>query len=59
VKASFPSPTPNPIPQPVTKSPKLPQVTATKKNAKNGKAERKTPGASKKATVKPKNAANG
>jgi hypothetical protein len=57
VKASTPSPTPNPIPQTVTKAPKVPQVTATKKKAKPEKAETKTSVTPKKAAVKPKKAA--
>jgi hypothetical protein len=58
VKASTPSPTPNPIPQADTKAPKLPQVNATKKKAKNEKVETKIRAAPKTASVKPKKAAS-
>jgi hypothetical protein len=58
VKASTPYPTHNPIPQPVTKEPKLPPVTATKKKVTPEKAQPNTSAAPKKADVKPKKAAS-
>ena len=57
-QSPLPTPTPKPISQPVTKAPKLPQVTSTDKKAKPGKAEPKTTSAPKKAAVKLKKAAS-
>ena len=48
---------PKPIPQPVTETPKQPQVTATKKAAKPEKAEPKTTTAPKAAGSKPNKSA--
>ena len=52
---ALPLPSPNP-PQPITKAPKLPQVTGTAKEAKPEKVKPKITGAPKKGSVKPKKA---
>ncbi len=58
VRASAPSAIPKPTPQPVTKAPKVPQVTATAKEVKPEKVKPKITAAPKKAAVKPKKAAS-
>ena len=51
-------PHPQTTPQPVTKAPKVPQVTATAKKAKPEKVKPKITAAPKKAAVKPRKAAS-
>ena len=58
VRASAPSSIPKPTNQPVTKAQKVPQVTATAKEAKPENAKPKITAAPKKAAVKPQKKAS-